>query len=284
MPKFLLGLTTFFIVTSFSHSAYAENLTSPSGDLVFNIFPNAPYKVPEAGLKLDNELTFATSKYAVGHIQVDLAGPGDGFYQEVIFKVDGPGGYYVETPNTFWPITIPWAKLKEGTHDYKVTFSFSPKWQQNYIEDACVKKISPNQPVEIPLEGEAAVFWEAECARAVKAWTGNTTVRITKLPKNFTPSPTPIIINQTNTYIVINNIFVTRNKPVKITDIAKTLNISKSSKDKYKVTLLSNGMKNCGISKSRVVAKKKGQCKGEIKATYSNGKSKTQKFQIQVKM
>ena len=106
MPKFLLGLTTFFIVTSFSHSAYAESLTSPSGDLVFQIFPNAPYKVPEAGLKLENELTFTTSKYAVGNIQVDLVGPGDGFYQEVISKVDGPGGYYVETPNTFWPITI----------------------------------------------------------------------------------------------------------------------------------------------------------------------------------
>ena len=193
MPKFLAGLTTFFISISISHSAHAENLTSPSGDLVFNIFPNAPYKVPEAGLKMENELTFTTSKYALGHIQVDLVGPGDGFYQEVIFKVDGPGGYYVDTPNTFWPITIPWAKLKEGTHDYKVTFSFSPKWQQNYIEDACVKKISPNQPVEIPLEGEAAVFWEAECARAVKAWTGNTTVRITKLPKTL-PLPQHLLL------------------------------------------------------------------------------------------
>jgi hypothetical protein len=284
MPKFLAGLTTFFISISISHSAHAENLTSPSGDLVFNIFPNAPYKVPEAGLKLENELTFTTSKYAVGNIQVDLVGPGDGFYQEVIFKVDGPGGYYVETPNTFWPITIPWAKLKEGTHDYKVTFSFSPKWQQNYIEDACVKKISPNQPVEIPLEGEAAVFWEAECARAVKAWTGNTTVRITKLPKTVTPSPTPIIINQTNTYIVINNIFVTKNRPVKAVELAKTLKISKNSKDKYKVTLLSNSMKNCGISNSSVVAKKKGKCKGEIKVTYSNGKTKTQRFQLQVKI
>ena len=101
MPKFLAGLTTFFISISISHSAHAENLTSPSGDLVFQIFPNAPYKVPEAGLKLENELTFTTSKYALGHIQVDLVGPGDGFYQEVIFKVDGPGGYYVDTPNTF---------------------------------------------------------------------------------------------------------------------------------------------------------------------------------------
>ena len=284
MPKFLAGLTTFFISISISHSAHAENLTSPSGDLVFNIFPNAPYKVPEAGLKLDNELTFTTSKYAVGNIQVDLVGPGDGIYQEVIFKVDGPGGYYVETPNTFWPITIPWVKLKEGTHDYKVTFSFGPKWQQNYIEDACVKKISPNQPVEIPLEGEAAVFWEAECAKAVKAWTGNTTVRITKLPKNVTPSPTPIVINQTNTYIVINNIFVTKNRPVKATELAKTLKISKNSKDKYKVTLLSNSMKNCGLSNSSLVAKRKGQCKGEIKVTHSNGKTKIQRFQIQVKM
>jgi hypothetical protein len=284
MPKFLAGLTTFFISISISHSAHAENLTSPSGDLVFNIFPNAPYKVPEAGLKLENELTFTTSKYALGNIQVDLAGPGDGIYQEVIFKVDGTGGYYVETPNTFWPITIPWAKLKEGTHDYKVTFSFSPKWQQNYIEDACVKKISPNQPVEIRLEGEAAVFWEAECARAVKAWTGNTTVRITKLPKTVTPSPTPIIINQTNTYIVINNIFVTKNRPVKAVELAKTLKISKNSKDKYKVTLLKNSRKNCGISNSGVIAKRKGQCKGKIEVTYSNGKTKTQNFQIQVKI
>ena len=284
MPKFLAGLTTFFISISISHSAHAENLTSPSGDLVFNIFPNAPYTVPEAGLKLDNELTFTTSKYAVGNIQVDLVGPGDGFYQEVISKVDGPGGYYVETPNTFWPITIPWAKLKEGTHDYKVTFSFYPKWQQSFIDDACVKKIVPNQPVEIPLQGEDAVFWQTECSRAVKPWTGNTTVRITKMPKNVTPTPTPIVINQTNTYIVINNIFVTKNRPVKITEIAKTLNISKNSKDKYKVTLLSNSKKNCGVAKSNIVAKKKGQCKGEIKVIYSNGKTKTQRFQLQVKI
>ena len=284
MPKILAGLMTFFIATSISHSAHAENLTSPSGDLVFNIFPNAPYKVPEAGLKLENELTFTTSKYAVGNIQVDLAGPGDGFYQEVIFKVDGPGGYYVETPNTFWPITIPWAKLKEGTHDYKVTFSFRPKWEPNYIEDACVKKVVPNQPAEIPLQGEDAVFWEAECARAVKAWTGNTTVRITKLPKNVSPTPTPIVVNQTNTYIVINNIFVTKNKPVKITEIAKTLNISKSSKDKYKVTLLKSSMKNCSLSKNKILAKKKGTCKGKLKVIYSNGKSESQLFELKVKI
>jgi predicted transcriptional regulator len=91
-------------------------------------------------------------------------------------------------------------------------------------------------------------------------------------------------VNQTNTYIVINNIFVTKNKPVKITEIAKTLNISKSSKDKYKVTLLSNSTKNCGVAKSSLVAKKKGQCKGEIKVTYANGKTKTQRFQLQVKI
>ena len=264
-------------------SAGAQDIQSPSGDLTFHAFPNAPYNVPESGLKLNNELKFSTTKYALGDIQIDLVAPGNGIYQEVIFRVDGPGGYEVETPNTFWPITIPWEKLKEGTNDYKATFSFYPKWQENYIQDACVKSIVPGQPVEIPLVGEDAVFWQAECARAVKAWTGNTTVRITKLPKNVTPTPTPIVINQTNTYIVINNIFVTKNKPVKITEIAKTLNISKNSKDKYKVTLLSNSTKNCGISNSRVVAKKKGQCKGEIKVTYSNGKTKTQKFQLQVK-
>jgi hypothetical protein len=55
------------------------------------------------------------------------------------------------------------------------------------------------------------------------------------------------------------------------------------SKDKYKVTLLSNSKKNCGVAKSNIVAKKKGQCKGEIKVIYSNGKTKTQKFQLQVK-
>ena len=107
MPKFLAGLTTFFISISISHSAHAENLTSPSGDLVFNIFPNAPYKVPEAGLKLENELTFTTSKYALGNIQVDLAGPGDGFYQEVIFNVVTTWSIYFE--NYFLIKTITWS-------------------------------------------------------------------------------------------------------------------------------------------------------------------------------
>jgi hypothetical protein len=104
------------------------------------------------------------------------------------------------------------------------------------------------------------------------------------MPKNVTPTPTPIVINQTNSYIVINNIFVTRNKPVKAVELAKTLKISKSSKDKYKVTLLKNSRKNCGISNSGVIAKRKGQCKGKIEVTYSNGKTKTQNFQIQVKI
>jgi hypothetical protein len=50
------------------------------------------------------------------------------------------------------------------------------------------------------------------------------------------------------------------------------------------VTLLSNSTKNCGVAKSSLVAKKKGQCKGEIKVTYANGKTKTQRFQLQVKI
>jgi hypothetical protein len=262
-------------------SAGAQDIQSPSGDLTFHAFPNAPYNVPESGLKLNNELKFSTSKYALGDIQIDLVAPGNGIYQEVIFRVDGPGGYEVETPNTFWPITIPWEKLKEGTNDYKATFSFYPKWQENYIQDACVKSIVPGQPVEIPLVGEDAVFWQAECSKAVKRWTGTTFVKITKLSKNAQTPPT--VINQTNNFITINNITIVRNKPVKVSEIAKNLNVSKNSKDKYLVKITNKSSKICRVSKNQISAVKNGLCQGELKVTYSNGKQQTKKFQIKVK-
>jgi hypothetical protein len=262
-------------------SAGAQDIQSPSGDLTFHAFPNAPYNVPESGLKLNNELKFSTSKYALGDIQIDLVAPGNGIYQEVIFRVDGPGGYEVETPNTFWPITIPWEKLKEGTNDYKATFSFYPKWQENYIQDACVKSIVPGQPVEIPLVGEDAVFWQAECSKAVKRWTGTTFVKITKLPKNAQTPPT--VINQTNNFITINNLTIVRNKPVKVSEIAKNLNVSKNSKDKYLVKITNKSSKICKVSKNQIRAVKNGLCQGELKVTYSNGKQQTKKFQIKVK-
>ena len=262
-------------------SAGAQDIQSPSGDLTFHAFPNAPYNVPESGLKLNDELRFSTSKYALGNIQIDLVAPGDGIYQEVIFRVDGPGGYEVETPNTFWPITIPWEKLKEGTNDYKATFSFYPKWQENYIQDACVKSIVPGQPVEIPLVGEDAVFWQAECSKAVKRWTGTTFVKITKLSKNAQTPPT--VINQTNNFITINNITIVRNKPVKVSEIAKNLNVSKNSKDKYLVKITNKSSKICRVSKNQISAVKNGLCQGELKVTYSNGKQQTKKFQIKVK-
>ena len=262
-------------------SAGAQDIQSPSGDLTFHAFPNAPYNVPESGLKLNNELKFSTSKYALGNIQIDLVAPGNGIYQEVIFRVDGPGGYEVETPNTFWPITIPWEKLKEGTNDYKATFSFYPKWQENYIQDACVKSIVPGQPVEIPLVGEDAVFWQAECSKAVKRWTGTTFVKITKLSKNAQTPPT--VINQTNNFITINNITIVRNKPVKVSEIAKNLNVSKNSKDKYLVKITNKSSKICRVSKNQISAVKNGLCQGELKVTYSNGKQQTKKFQIKVK-
>ena len=262
-------------------SAGAQDIQSPSGDLTFHAFPNAPYNVPESGLKLNNELKFSTSKYALGDIQIDLVAPGNGIYQEVIFRVDGPGGYEVETPNTFWPITIPWEKLKEGTNDYKATFSFYPKWQENYIQDACVKSIVPGQPVEIPLVGEDAVFWQAECSKAVKRWTGTTFVKITKLSKNAQTPPT--VINQTNNFITINNITIVRNKPVKVSEIAKNLNVSKNSKDKYLVKITNKSSKICRVSKNQISAVKNGLCRGELKVTYSNGKQQTKKFQIKVK-
>jgi len=262
-------------------SAGAQDIQSPSGDLTFHAFPNAPYNVPESGLKLNNELKFSTSKYALGDIQIDLVAPGNGIYQEVIFRVDGPGGYEVEAPNTFWPITIPWEKLKEGTNDYKATFSFYPKWQENYIQDACVKSIVPGQPVEIPLVGEDAVFWQAECSKAVKRWTGTTFVKITKLSKNAQTPPT--VINQTNNFITINNITIVRNKPVKVSEIAKNLNVSKNSKDKYLVKITNKSSKICRVSKNQISAVKNGLCQGELKVTYSNGKQQTKKFQIKVK-
>ena len=262
-------------------SAGAQDIQSPSGDLTFHAFPNAPYNVPESGLKLNNELKFSTTKYALGDIQIDLVAPGNGIYQEVIFRVDGPGGYEVETPNTFWPITIPWEKLKEGTNDYKATFSFYPKWQENYIQDACVKSIVPGQPVEIPLVGEDAVFWQAECSKAVKRWTGTTFVKFTKLPKNAQTPPT--VINQTNNFITINNLTIVRNKPVKVSEIAKNLNVSKNSKDKYLVKITNKSSKICKVSKNQIRAVKNGLCQGELKVTYSNGKQQTKKFQIKVK-
>jgi hypothetical protein len=262
-------------------SAGAQDIQSPSGDLTFHAFPNAPYNVPESGLKLNDELRFSTSKYALGDIQIDLVAPGNGIYQEVIFKVDGPGGYFVETPNTFWPITIPWEKLKEGTNDYKATFSFYPKWQENYIQDACVKGIVPGQPVEIQLVGEDAVFWQAECSKAVKRWTGTTFVKITKLSKNAQTPPT--VINQTNKFITINNITIVRNKPVKVSEIAKNLNVSRNSKDKYFVKITNKSSKICRVSKNQISAVKNGLCQGELKVTYSNGKQQTKKFQIKVK-
>ncbi len=284
MKSILCAAITFLILGAQvlnAGSAGAQDIQSPSGDLTFHAFPNAPYNVPESGLKLNNELKFSTSKYALGDIQIDLVAPGNGIYQEVIFRVDGPGGYEVETPNTFWPITIPWEKLKEGTNDYKATFSFYPKWQENYIQDACVKSIVPGQPVEIPLVGEDAVFWQAECSKAVKRWTGTTFVKITKLSKNAQTPPT--VINQTNNFITINNITIVRNKPVKVSEIAKNLNVSKNSKDKYLVKITNKSSKICRVSKNQISAVKNGLCQGELKVTYSNGKQQTKKFQIKVK-
>lgn len=284
MKSILCAAITFLILGAQvlnAGSAGAQDIQSPSGDLTFHAFPNAPYNVPESGLKLNNELKFSTSKYALGDIQIDLVAPGNGIYQEVIFRVDGPGGYEVEAPNTFWPITIPWEKLKEGTNDYKATFSFYPKWQENYIQDACVKSIVPGQPVEIPLVGEDAVFWQAECSKAVKRWTGTTFVKITKLSKNAQTPPT--VINQTNNFITINNITIVRNKPVKVSEIAKNLNVSKNSKDKYLVKITNKSSKICRVSKNQISAVKNGLCQGELKVTYSNGKQQTKKFQIKVK-